>query len=50
MASTTYGDKPISFQVDDGGEYYCIGSEVNRFFINTHLIFLYVFIIVKIVK
>lgn len=29
MATRTYGDKPISFQVEDGGEFYCIGSEVS---------------------
>lgn len=30
MAARTYGDKPISFQVDEGGEFYCIGSEVSE--------------------
>lgn len=30
MAVRTYGDKPISFQVEDGGEFYCIGSEVKE--------------------
>ena len=29
MAVRTYGDKPISFQIEEGGEYYCIGSEVS---------------------
>lgn len=29
MAVRTYGDKPISFQVEEGGEFYCIGSEVS---------------------
>lgn len=29
MALRTYGDKPISFQVEENGEYYCIGSEVS---------------------
>lgn len=28
MALRTYGDKPISFQIEENGEYYCIGSEV----------------------
>ncbi|XP_077302019.1 SWI/SNF related, matrix associated, actin dependent regulator of chromatin, subfamily b, member 1 [Arctopsyche grandis] len=27
----TYGDKPISFQIEDGGEYYCVGSEVGNY-------------------
>jgi len=31
MALRTYGDKPISFQVEENGEYYCIGSEVSVF-------------------
>lgn len=30
MALRTYGDKPISFQVEENGEYYCIGSEVSK--------------------
>lgn len=30
MALRTYGDKPISFQVEENGEYYCIGSEVSE--------------------
>jgi hypothetical protein len=29
MSVRTYGDKPISFQVEEGGEFYCIGSEVS---------------------
>jgi len=29
MSVRTYGDKPVSFQVDDTGEFYCIGSEVS---------------------
>jgi acetyltransferase-like isoleucine patch superfamily enzyme len=29
MSVRTYGDKPISFQVEDGGEFFCIGSEVR---------------------
>lgn len=32
MSVRTYGDKPISFQVEDGGEFYCIGSEVSEKF------------------
>ncbi len=28
MAVKTYGDKPLSFQLEENGEYYCIGSEV----------------------
>lgn len=28
MAVRTYGDKPLSFQLEENGEYYCIGSEV----------------------
>lgn len=28
MAIRTYGDKPISFQIEEGGEFYCVGSEV----------------------
>lgn len=30
MAGRTYGDKPISFQIEEGGEFYCIGSEVRE--------------------
>jgi SWI/SNF-related matrix-associated actin-dependent regulator of chromatin subfamily B protein 1 len=29
MALKTYGDKPISFQIEEGGEFYCVGSEVS---------------------
>lgn len=29
MAVRTYGDKPISFQLEENGEYYCVGSEVS---------------------
>ena len=29
MALKTYGDRPISFQLENDGEYYCIGSEVR---------------------
>jgi hypothetical protein len=32
MSVRTYGDKPIQFQVEDGGEFYCIGSEVSQQF------------------
>lgn len=28
MAVKTYGEKPLSFQLEENGEYYCIGSEV----------------------
>ncbi|KAF4517939.1 hypothetical protein B566_EDAN005306 [Ephemera danica] len=31
MALRTYGDKPISFQVEENGEFYCIGSEVGNY-------------------
>lgn len=31
MSLKTYGDRPVSFQLEDGGEYYCIGSEVSAF-------------------
>ncbi|XP_058056905.1 SWI/SNF-related matrix-associated actin-dependent regulator of chromatin subfamily B member 1 [Anopheles bellator] len=31
MALKTYGDKPISFQVEENGEYYCVGSEVGNY-------------------
>lgn len=27
----TYGDKPTSFQLEDGGEFYYIGSEVGNY-------------------
>lgn len=29
MSVRTYGDKPIAFQLEDNGEYYCVGSEVS---------------------
>lgn len=29
MALRTYGDKPISFQIEEGGDFYCVGSEVT---------------------
>lgn len=29
MALRTFGDKPISFQLEENGEYYCVGSEVS---------------------
>ncbi|CAL8113100.1 unnamed protein product [Orchesella dallaii] len=31
MASKTYGDKPVSFQLEEGGEFYCVGSEVGNY-------------------
>jgi len=31
MAIRTYGDKPLTFQVEENGEYYCIGSEVGNY-------------------
>lgn len=31
MALRTFGDKPISFQLEENGEYYCVGSEVSYF-------------------
>lgn len=33
MALRTYGDKPISFQLDENGEFYCVGSEVSEIYI-----------------
>ncbi|KAB7506241.1 SWI/SNF-related matrix-associated actin-dependent regulator of chromatin subfamily B member 1 [Armadillidium nasatum] len=27
----TYGDKPVSFQLEENGEYWCIGSEVGNY-------------------
>lgn len=30
MALRTYGDKPISFQLEENGEFYCVGSEVSE--------------------
>lgn len=29
MTLRTFGDKPISFQLEENGEYYCVGSEVS---------------------
>lgn len=29
MALRTYGDKPLSFQLEENGEYYYVGSEVR---------------------
>ncbi|XP_045770220.1 SWI/SNF-related matrix-associated actin-dependent regulator of chromatin subfamily B member 1-A [Maniola jurtina] len=31
MALRTYGDKPISFQIEEGGDFYCVGSEVGNY-------------------
>ncbi|XP_017770292.1 PREDICTED: SWI/SNF-related matrix-associated actin-dependent regulator of chromatin subfamily B member 1 isoform X3 [Nicrophorus vespilloides] len=31
MAIRTFGDKPISFQLEENGEYYCVGSEVGNY-------------------
>lgn len=31
MALRTYGDKPLSFQLEENGEYYYVGSEVKKF-------------------
>lgn len=31
MALRTYGDKPLSFQLEENGEFYYVGSEVNIF-------------------
>lgn len=28
MALRTYGDKPLSFQLEENGEFYYVGSEV----------------------
>lgn len=30
MSLKTYGDRPISFQLEENGEFYCIGSEVVK--------------------
>jgi hypothetical protein len=32
MALKTYGDKPISFQIEENGEFWCVGSEVSGVF------------------
>lgn len=29
MALRTYGDKPLSFQLEENGEYFYVGSEVS---------------------
>ncbi|KAF0313333.1 SWI/SNF-related matrix-associated actin-dependent regulator of chromatin subfamily B member 1 [Amphibalanus amphitrite] len=31
MSLRTYGDKPVSFQLEEDGEFYCIGSEVGNY-------------------
>ncbi|XP_021707148.1 SWI/SNF-related matrix-associated actin-dependent regulator of chromatin subfamily B member 1 [Aedes aegypti] len=31
MSLKTYGDRPVSFQLEEGGEYFCIGSEVGNY-------------------
>lgn len=31
MALRTYGDKPASFQLEENGEFYYIGSEVTSY-------------------
>lgn len=31
MALRTYGDKPLSFQLEENGEFYYVGSEVYLF-------------------
>ncbi|KAK2710645.1 SWI/SNF-related matrix-associated actin-dependent regulator of chromatin subfamily B member 1-A-like [Artemia franciscana] len=31
MSVKTYGDKPLSFQLEEGGDFYCIGSEVGNY-------------------
>ncbi|KAL1454375.1 hypothetical protein WDU94_010642 [Cyamophila willieti] len=38
MSIRTYGDKPISFQIEENGDFYCIGSEVGNYLpgINSH--------------
>lgn len=33
MALRTYGDKPISFQIEEGGDFYCVGSEVFTIYV-----------------
>lgn len=30
MSTRTYGDKPIQFQLEENGEYFCVGSEVRN--------------------
>lgn len=36
MSLRTYGDKPMSFQLEENGEYYYVGSEVS-IKMSTHL-------------
>lgn len=36
MALRTYGDKPLSFQLEEGGEYYYVGSEVSILVVDHH--------------
>lgn len=31
MTLRTYGDKPMSFQLEENGEYFYVGSEVKAF-------------------
>ncbi|KAL9873408.1 SWI/SNF-related matrix-associated actin-dependent regulator of chromatin subfamily B member 1 [Glossina fuscipes] len=31
MSIQTYGDKPVAFQLEEGGEYYYVGSEVGNY-------------------
>jgi SWI/SNF-related matrix-associated actin-dependent regulator of chromatin subfamily B protein 1 len=31
MSLKTYGEKPTSFQLEEGGEFFCIGSEVRTY-------------------
>lgn len=31
MSLQTYGDKPVAFQLEEGGEYYYVGSEVGNY-------------------
>lgn len=38
MAIRTFGDKPISFQLEENGEYYCVGSEVSCLYFYTSYI------------
>lgn len=32
MSMRTYGDKPLSFQLEENGEYFYVGSEVSIIF------------------
>ena len=38
MSLKTYGDRPISFQLEENGEFFCIGSEVFIPWINISLL------------